>query len=188
MEWTTGFDQLLNYFTLLQVLFFLTQCGEERGQKDDHNAKRMENIMNSRKREKEEEINHQNFITLDCLTGEQRKKIRPFVFSMFAYYLLGEFKMLYLTPSYVCAVNLNLYYFIVLLQSYTCRQVSCTDKPRSVPHSIVQRIILIANDYNSWLKVHFETGIWKGLCLAPITTHSLCIPYHQGYFLTHLRK
>lgn len=57
--------------------------------------------------------------------------------------------MLYLTPLYVCAVNLNLYYFILPLQPYICTQVSCTDKPCSVPCSIGQRIILIANDYNT---------------------------------------
>lgn len=70
----TRFLTTLFYYFTLQVLFFLTQYGEEGGQEDDNNVKRMENIRNSRKRREEEEINHQNFITLDCLTGEQRKK------------------------------------------------------------------------------------------------------------------
>lgn len=29
------------------------------------------------------------------------------------------------------------------------------------------------------IKVHFGTDIWKWFCLAPVTTHSLRIPYHQ---------
>lgn len=70
----TSFLNTLFYYFTLQFFFFLTQCGQEGDQEDDNKAKRMENIRNSRKRMKQEEINHQNFITLDCLTGEQRKK------------------------------------------------------------------------------------------------------------------
>lgn len=143
----TRFLTTLFYYFTLQVLFFLTQYGEEGGQEDDNNVKRMENIRNSRKRREEEEINHQNFITLDCLTGEQRKKTDH---SSSACLLIISWESLrcYTWHHYnVCAVNLNLYYFFVPLQSYT--QVSSTDKPCSVSLRIVLRIILIANDYNS---------------------------------------
>lgn len=79
--------------TLDSSSFFLTQYGEEGGEEDNDDARKMTEHKEQQEKKEEKEINHQNMYNPRLPHRGAEENIRPFIYRMFAYYLLGELQI-----------------------------------------------------------------------------------------------